>query len=374
MNRLSIIGAATLLLAYTSVVARPIPHPTTDPAYTLTGTITGMETGWVYLQHIQTGKTDSAKVAGEKFVFSGTVGAPEFCRLGIKGPSGNKEFRVGFFLEKGDLKLTAGKSSMEDAIVSGTPVQDEYRALSGKLSAAADWGSYNKTYEAAAAKKDSAQMDSLRKAANEMSLRQKQLAKEYIKSHPSSYVSVIELDNYFSYNPDPVELGELYNGLDPVIQTSYDGKFIKASLDAAIKTAVGRSAPLFKQNDVNGKAISLSSFKGQYVLIDFWASWCGPCRGENPAVVKAYQAYHSKGFSILGVSLDNNKENWLAAIKKDGLDWPQVSDLQGWKNSVAAEYGVTGIPMNFLLDRDGKIVAKGLRGDELEKKLAELVH
>lgn len=111
-----------------------------------------------------------------------------------------------------------------------------------------------------------------------------------------------------------------------------------------------------------------------YVLIDFWASWCGPCREENPAVVKAYKTYHSKGFDILSVSLDDNKAKWLEAIKKDHLSWTHVSDLQGWQNSVAIQYGIAGVPMNFLVDKEGRIVAKGLRGEDLEKKLAEVLH
>ena len=110
------------------------------------------------------------------------------------------------------------------------------------------------------------------------------------------------------------------------------------------------------------------------MLVDFWASWCGPCRQENPAVVKDYHQYHDKGFDILGVSLDETKADWLEAIKKDGLNWAQVSDLKGWKNDVAVEYGIQGIPMNYLLDKEGRIVAKGLRGEDLTKKLQELLH
>jgi thiol-disulfide isomerase/thioredoxin len=109
------------------------------------------------------------------------------------------------------------------------------------------------------------------------------------------------------------------------------------------------------------------------VLVDFWASWCGPCRQENPNVVKAYRAYQSRGFTILGISLDNQKDKWVAAIKKDGLVWTHVSDLKGWDNQVAALYGIKGIPMNFLLDKNGNIIAKGLSGEALEKKLAELL-
>jgi peroxiredoxin len=374
MNCLSIFGATLLAFACINATASPQTPPIpTESNYTLTGTITGMETGWVYLQHIQTEKIDSVKTSAGKFIFSGVVGDPEYCRLGIMGKT-RREFRVGFFLEKGTLKLEANKESMDEAVVSGTPVQDEYRQFSEKIKAAIDWGSYNKAFTAAGEKKDTVQTDSLRKAAKEMGGREQQLVKEYVKTHPSSYVSVLEIEYYFSYDPDAAVLGELYNGLDEHIRTSYTGKTVKATLDAAIKTAVGQAAPDFAQTDVRGKSIALSSFKGQYVLIDFWASWCGPCREENPAVVRAWQRFHSKGFAILGVSLDEQKDKWLEAIKKDELKWMQVSDLKGWKNSAALLYGVSGIPMNFLLDKNGKIIAKGLRGEDLENKLAELAY
>ena len=138
------------------------------------------------------------------------------------------------------------------------------------------------------------------------------------------------------------------------------------------KTAVGAMAPDFTMNDPEGKPIQLASLKGKIVLVDFWASWCGPCRQENPNVVKLYQQFHSKGFEILGVSLDKTKEDWLKAIKDDNLAWIHVSDLQFWQNAAARLYGVNAIPQSFLLDKDGKIIGKGLRGEQLVKKLTEL--
>jgi peroxiredoxin len=336
MNCLSIICAAALFFPFTDIAA----SQTTDSTYTLTGTIKGASTGWVYLLHAETKKLDSARVSNNKFVFSGTAAAPEFCMLGFSRPTGKKEFPVEFFLQSGDLQFSS-KEAMGDAAITGGSVQEEFRQYQEKEKAATD-----KT----------------------------QLAADYTKTHPSSYIAVFELANYFSYNPDTETLQGLYNGLDENIRSSYTGKAVRAMLDAAIMTGVGRPAPEFTQNDSKGKPVTLASFRGQYVLIDFWASWCGPCRAENPAVVKAYHAWHSKGFTILGISLDDNKESWLTAIKKDGLDWTQVSDLKSWQNSVATLYGIQGIPMNFLLDKDGKIIAKGLRGDDLEKKLAELVH
>ena len=336
MNCLSIASAAALFFPFTNISA----SQTTDSSYTLTGTIKGVSTGWVYLLHAETKKLDSARVSSNTFVFSGTAVTPEFCMLGFPGHMGKKEFPVEFFLQSGNLQFSS-KEAMGDAVITGGSVQEEFRQYQEKEKAAAD---------------------------------KEQLAAEYAKTHPSSYIAVFELANYFSYNPDAETLQELYYGLDDNIRKSYTGRAVKATLDAAILTGVGRPAPEFTQNDSKGKPVTLTSFRGQYVLIDFWASWCGPCRAENPAVVKAYHAWHSKGFTILGISLDDNKQSWLAAIKKDGLDWTQVSDLKSWKNSVATLYGIQGIPMNFLLDKDGKIIAKGLRGEDLEKKLAELVH
>lgn len=136
---------------------------------------------------------------------------------------------------------------------------------------------------------------------------------------------------------------------------------------------IGDLAPDITMNDETGKPFSLSSLKGKYVLVDFWASWCAPCRGENPNVVAAYNKYKNKNFTILGVSLDENKEAWQKAIDKDGLQWKQVSDLKGWENAAVALYGFDGIPYNVLLDPGGKIIAKELRGSALQTKLAEVL-
>ncbi len=151
----------------------------------------------------------------------------------------------------------------------------------------------------------------------------------------------------------------------------YLGKLQK-DIDAFSKLAGGSEAPDFTFNTPEGKPLALSSLKGKIVLVDFWASWCGPCRKENPNVVRMYKKYHGKGFEILGVSLDEDKDKWLSAIKKDGLVWNHVSDLKGWQSSVCPLYGIEAIPFAILLDKDGKIIAKNLRGAALEQKLEEL--
>ncbi len=193
-----------------------------------------------------------------------------------------------------------------------------------------------------------------------------------IKSNPASSVSAYLVYNLYSHNP----LDELREGLAMLDSSLVSNTYYSALLDRAKvleSVAVGHSAPDFTQNDAEGNPVSLSSFKGKYLLVDFWASWCGPCRGENPNVVKLYADYKDKGFDILGVSLDQKKEAWLKAIEDDQLAWNHVSDLKGWGNEVAKLYGVSSIPHTILLDKEGKIIAKNLRGEELRAKIAELL-
>lgn len=196
---------------------------------------------------------------------------------------------------------------------------------------------------------------------------------KFVKGHPASIISLVAMSTYMTSEKSVARQRELFNSLTPDVRGSDLGVKYSAYLDNMQKTAIGSAAPDFKQQDVNGKTVGLSDYKGKYVLIDFWASWCVPCRKENPNVLKAYEQFKGRNFTILGVSLDNSKDAWIKAVVEDKLPWTQVSDLKAFNNEAAVEYSVTAIPTNFLVDPQGNIVASNLRGVELEKKLLELL-
>jgi thiol-disulfide isomerase/thioredoxin len=195
----------------------------------------------------------------------------------------------------------------------------------------------------------------------------------FIATKPASPVS-----SYILYVTSPVFPGiesieEYYSRLKPSAQGTFYGQQLSKMINATKIGLEGSQAVDFVQNDTANKPVSLSSFKGKYVLVDFWASWCGPCRAENPNVLEAYNKFKDKNFTIVGVSLDQDKEAWKQAIAKDKLPWTHISDLKQWESSVVPAYGIEGIPFNVLLDPTGKIIASGLRGEGLESKLAEVL-
>lgn len=196
---------------------------------------------------------------------------------------------------------------------------------------------------------------------------------EKIKQNASMYASIMAIQSL-----ETDKYNDVYKTLDAGLSAKFpNDKNVRMFHDVVskiISSSIGQLAPEINLPGADGKALALSSFKGKIVLIDFWASWCGPCRKEMPNVVKAYAKFKSKGFEIFGVSLDDSKERWVEAIAKDGITWPQVSDLKKWDANVVRDYNISSIPFTVLLDREGKIIAKNLRGEDLDKKLAEVLN
>lgn len=341
--------------------------------YTINGTIAAYDSGYVYLQKVNDGEltsVDSMICAEGKFTFKGSVDFPEMYYLTF----GDRRHMAGIFLENSDILINAQLDSLDDIKITGSKAQDEYKQYKDELhpfdNKMKDLYKQYSDAEKAGNKVLMDQIDSLYETLYEDKLT---FVKNYIGNHNKSVVIPYILNRELSYSLDVNELDSMVNLLDSTLNPSSYVKTLKERVAILRNVEVGKPAPDFTLNDTIGNAISLSSFKGKYLLIDFWAAWCGPCRRENPNNVKLYADYKDKGFEILGVSFDKNREDWVKAINKDGLTWPQVSDLKYWKSEAGKLYGVSAIPHTVLLDKEGIIIAKDLRGDELRAKIAELL-
>lgn len=340
----------------------------------------------VYLNYYADGKStmDSAEVIDGKFSFTGTLTDPVMGSLrakyqevpgakSIKAISYNRDIKQ-VFLENSKIKVSS-VDSFANATIKGSKSHAAYVLWTDLTKEeTAQSAALNKEYSEYYKKKDQAGMDRIDAAFDKLTEQKNIKNKQYLKDNASSPIAMFVLKQYAGYDINADDVEPLFLALPEALRASPAGKDMSEKIETAKKTGIGKMAMEFTQNDTLGNPVSLSSFRGKYVLIDFWASWCGPCRQENPNVVKAFNAYNSKGFTVLGVSLDQPtaKDKWMKAIHDDKLTWTQVSDLKYWKNDVAVQYGIQAIPQNFLIDPQGKIVGKNLRGEALNKKLAEL--
>ena len=330
---------------------------------------------------------DTCEVKKGSYSFKGKLSEPTrgFLRLIVdsveakaKGidrrPAMQRDFLT-VFLDKGQLEVIT-VDSFSNSKVTGSPTQDEFVKLNEKLKPLNDeYSRLSKEYAELSRAKDRDGMNKLDAKFDALDSQMRQVNKEYYLDHPQSPYALFALNEYAGYDINAADVEPLFQKLPASMQQSYSGKDLADRIAIAKKTGVGMYAMDFTQKDTADVPVKLSSFRGKYVLLDFWASWCGPCRAENPNVVKAFNKYHDKGFTVLGVSLDRpgQKEKWIKAIHDDGLYWTQVSDLNFWDNEVAKQYGIQAIPQNYLIDPSGKIIAKSVRGEELEKKLAEVL-
>jgi len=354
-------------------------------SFTVKGTVGKLNSpSKVYLSYRQnkTVITDSASIKNGMFELKGQVSNPVKAKLVLDhAGKGLQSLRtpdfVELYLEKGVVSLIS-KDSVYNAVVVGSVVNSDNRKLTEKLAAAKNkmkvmMAEY---YAAPDEKKKSKEFqDETEKRYNAITKEIQEIESAFIRDNPNSYVSLDIIKNTGGSIPNVEVLDSLFKSLTETIRNSSAGKEFSERIDKLKLVAVGAIAPDFTQMTPENQPVKLSDFKGKYVLIDFWASWCGPCRAENPNVVKVYNQYKDNGFTVLGISLDNEKgrDAWLKAINKDQLTWTQVSDLKGWYNEVAALYSVKAVPQNFLIDPNGKIIAKNLRGEELAAKLKEII-
>lgn len=349
-----------------SAATKSTKTTTAASAFNITGNIQGLADGEVKITPTQ-GDQVIAKGTAKNGVFTlnGSVEEPGLYWLTL-----GKEQPQYIFLENSPIKITGKQSEIKNLQITGSQSHSDFLQFRKTFDPLfANLNAISLQLQQTPDEKKEAVMQQYRDAITNLN----NTVGQFIASKPSSYVSIFLLTVTRQVNEDISELEKRFNTLSPLLKASTSGKELETYITYAKVGAIGSDAIEFTQNDVNGKPVSLSDYRGKYVLVDFWASWCKPCRIENPNVVKTYNKFRDKNFTVLGVSLDQQKEPWLRAIDMDKLTWTHVSDLQFWNNAVAQLYHVQSIPQNFLIDPAGKIVAKDLRGEDLEKKLCELL-
>ena len=350
-----------------------------DNEFLISGTANGIENGKKVFVEIQDENgviaKDTGVIENGKFELKGSTDNIDLGFIRIE----NEKINLPIILEEGKIKINIVKDSLQKSTIEGTFNNDKFQKFNNESVAILEKvkkfeKENNPKMQKALTENDTVTVNKIKKEYKNFQNDMNDYSKTFIKNNPDAFISVLLLENFLMREYIPAtEIKSFYDKLDKKLVNTKSAQNIKKALDLMLAVVVGKPAPKFSAKSPEGKLISLDESLGKVTIVDFWASWCAPCRKENPNVVALYNEYHSKGLNIIGVSLDQDAKKWKDAIAKDNLSWIHVSNLKYWDEPIGKQYGISSIPATFILDAKGNIVAKDLRGDALRAKVKELL-